>query len=121
MPKKASILAGGAVLAALVIASCNSSGSSVQLAVMSGVNTAEMISLQDAVAAALERVPGGFAVEVGLEIEEDDEEREPAAYEVVIYVEADQKMVEAEVDAYTGEVLEVEVQEDGEEDEEEGR
>ncbi len=61
-------------------------------------------------------MPGGFAVEAGLEIEDDDEV-EPAAYEVVLYVAKDEQMIEVEVDAYTGDVLEVEVQEDGDEEE----
>jgi uncharacterized membrane protein YkoI len=114
MLQRASLLGGlGAILA---LCSCDPSTSSTRLAVMSGVDTAEMITLQDAVAAALEEVPGGFAVEVALEIEDDDEV-EPAAYEVVVYVDADQQMIEVEIDAYSGDVLEVEIEEDGDEDE----
>jgi len=106
------MLRAAALLASwlIMVASCNSSPG--RLARMSALDTSAMIPLADAIAIARDRVPGGFPVEAALELEDDDE-NEPPAYEVVLYVAAEQQLIEVEVHAITGEVLEVEVQEDG--------
>lgn len=78
-------------------------------------DTTGFIPMGQAIAAAQEKVPGGFAVAAMLEIEED--EPEPPAFEVV-FVSADRKWVEVEVDAKTGEVLEVESEGEGGDDDE---
>ncbi len=98
----------------VILAGCQSTGSS-QLALMEGIDTTNMISLADAVAAAQVEVPDGFAIEAVLEIEDDDE-NEPAAWEVVFHVAGQNQIVEVEVDAYDGHVVEVEIGEDGEDD-----
>lgn len=98
----------------VILVGCQGPGSS-QLALMDGVDTSQMITLADAVAAAQERVPDGFAIEAELEIEDDDE-NEPPAWEVVFHVAGDNQIVEVEVDAFDGRVLEVEIGEDGEDD-----
>lgn len=76
-------------------------------------DTTGFIPIAQAIATAQEKVPGGVAVAAMLEIEED--EPEPPAFEVV-FVSADKKWVEVEVDAKTGAVLEVETEGEGADD-----
>ena len=96
-----------------IFCACNSSSSFLDQ--MRQMDTATMLTLSDALAIAQTEVPGGFAVEAELEIEDDDE-NEPPAYEVVFYVPADDQLVEVEVHAFTGEVLEVEDEDEGDDD-----
>jgi uncharacterized membrane protein YkoI len=77
-----------------------------------------MISLIEAVTVAHKAVPDGFAIEAELEME--DDEGEPPAWEVLLYVGADGRLIEVEVHAYTGAVLELEVESEGEGDEGDG-
>jgi uncharacterized membrane protein YkoI len=83
---------------------------------MASLDQSSVISLSEALAIAQQDVPGGFVVEAALELEDDDEQ-EPPAYEVVLYVAADNQIIEVEVHAITGEVLEVEIEDDGDDDE----
>ena len=96
----------------VVLASC---GSSDRLSRMAGLETDQMITLSEAIDVAAAEVPDGFVIEAVLEVEDDDE-NEPPAYEVVLYVRAEEQLIEVEVDAFSGEVLEVEVGEDDGED-----
>lgn len=105
------------LLAALALsASCNSGVSSKVMA-LSAADLQSFIPLTQALDIAKQEVPDGVPVEVELEIEDDDE-NEPPAFEVVLFVPGSNVLMEVEVDAKTGKVLEVEVEEDGEDDEE---
>ena len=92
-----------------------SSGPSKRLAALEGVDTTGMITLARALEIAQGRVPDGFALEAKLELDDDDE-NEPPAWEVALYVAAQAQVIEVEVHAMTGAVLEVEVEEDGAEE-----
>lgn len=97
----------------VAVAGC---GSSDRLSRMAGLETDQMITLSEAIDVAAAEVPDGFVIEAVLEVEDDDE-NEPPAYEVVLYVRAEEQLIEVEVDAFSGEVLEVEVgDDDGEDD-----
>lgn len=102
---------GPSALLLVLFGSCSSSGAG-RAARMRTVDTSAMITLDNAVAIAQAQVPNGFAIEAVLEVEDDDEQ-EPPAYEVVFWVPATQQVIEVEVHAMTGAVLEVEVEEDG--------
>ena len=99
-------------------AGCGNKYSKITLAQLDGVDTSQFITLAEAVDIAQLEVPDGFAVEAILEIEDDDE-NEPPAYEVSLFVDGRNEIIEVEVHALTGEVLEVGVREDGEDDESE--
>jgi hypothetical protein len=98
------------LLLAFLVAACSSSS---LLESMAGLDTEQMITLEEAVTIARTEVPNGFAVEVQLEVEDDDEQESPA-YEIVLYVAEDNQLMEVEVHAATGEVLEVGAQQEGE-------
>ncbi|MBI2896605.1 MAG: PepSY domain-containing protein [Deltaproteobacteria bacterium] len=106
-------------LLALVFAlatSCSGSGaSSKRAALLADVDFGSLVGLAEAIAIAQEEVPGGIPVEAGLEIEDDDE-NEPAAYEVALFDPGTNELIEVEVDAATGDVLEVEVEDDADEE-----
>lgn len=104
------------VLGAMALVGCESES---RLDVMRSVDTNRFIPLGEALQIAQKEVPDGFPIEAELEIEDDDEE-EPAAYEVGLYVASREQMVEVEVDAVTGAVLEVEIEEDDGEDDDDG-
>ena len=98
----------------LILTSCQNVASD-RLALMGATDTTLMLDLSEAVAIAQEQVPNGFAMAVELELEDDDE-NEPPAYEVLFYESAEDQLIEVEVHAFTGDVLEVEVEEDGGDD-----
>lgn len=102
-------------LAAGLATGCNGSSSG-RLAAMRQLDTAGMLSIAEALAIAQEAVPEGYPVSVALEVEDDDEE-EPPAYEVSFYLSAEDQILEVEVDAFTGAILEMEIEEDGGEEE----
>ena len=97
---------------ATALAGCESES---RLDLMQSADTASLIPLREALQIAQKEVPDGFPVEAELEIEDDDE-REPAAYEIGLYLATEQQIVEVEVDAVTGAVLEVEEEEEEEDD-----
>ena len=86
-----------AVLAAMLM-SCNSTPS-LSVALLSAADMDSMVPLTEAVAIAQEHVPGGVAVEAKL------------------FVAGQNQLLAVEVHAMTGAVLEVEVGEDGPDDE----
>ena len=98
-------------LTAGLATSCNGSSSS-RLSAMRQLDTDGMLTLAEALAIAQEAVPDGYPVGAGLELEDDDEE-EPPAYEVSLYLAADDQILEVEIHAFTGAILEMEVEEDG--------
>lgn len=111
-------------LAAATLSSCTGSGaSSKRAALLADVDFDSLIGLPAAIAAAQAEVPDGIPVEAELELEDDDE-NEPAAYEVALFDPGTNELIEVEVDAATGEVLEVEVEDDadeeGEDDDDDG-
>ena len=117
------------LLAVALLLGCSSSGSSVTAARLSNVDMSNFISLSEAIDIAQQEVPDGFAVEAELEVEDDDDDdddgdgdddNEATSYEVKFFVAGANQIIEVAVDATTGEVLEVEVSEDHEDDESEG-
>jgi len=81
-------------------------------ALMSGsVDHGDLITLARAVELAHAEIPGAFALEAELELEDDDE-NEPPAYEVTLLVLDDGRVLEVEVHAQTGAVLEIEEEDD---------
>lgn len=82
---------------------------------LAAADLAAMIPLADAVTIAAPHVPGGTAVGAVLEITDDDE-REPPAWEVSFFVAGSNQVIDVEVHAITGAVLEVEVEDDGPDD-----
>ncbi len=102
----------GSVLFLLVTPGCGNSPWHGKLQALSSFDTAGTIPITEAIGIALEYLGGGFAIEAELEIEDDDE-NEPPAYEVVVYLQAESMLMEVEVHAKTGQVLEVEVAEEG--------
>lgn len=89
----------------LALAGCNSTSGNGHVARSGDLDTTGMITLEQAVAAASAAVPGGWAIEAELEIED---EGEPPAYEVVFHIPGAAYVTDVEVDAYTGEILEIE-------------
>jgi|GEM_PF-5976732 len=97
-----------AALLLLLVAACSATSDG-QRSALTSANVPDMISLIDAVTIAQAEVPDGMAVEAELELEDDDD---PPAYEVVFFVRDATQLIEVEVHAFTGEVLEVEVDDD---------
>lgn len=106
-----------ALLAVGLFAGCGNKYSKITLAQLDGVDTSRFITLAEAVDIAQNEVPDGFAIEAILEIEDDDED-EPPVYEVALFVDGSNEIIEVEVHAETGAVLEVETRENGEDDDE---
>lgn len=105
---------------ALILFLAGCTASSDEIAAMRGLDTGSMVSLAEAIQIAKKEVPDGFPIEAELEIEDDDEEEdEPTAYEVVLYVADLDVLMEVEVDAFTGAVLEVEVEDEGDDHDDE--
>ncbi len=104
-----------ALVAALAISCTGSGASSKRAALLADVDFGSLIALPEAIAIAQGEVPDGVPVEAELEIEDDDE-NEPAAYEVGLFDPGTNQLIEVEVDAATGEVLEVEVEDDADEE-----
>jgi len=103
--------------AALALAlGCHGSSPGRRAAQLSGMDLDGIVTLQDALAAAQAEVPDGIAIGAQLEIEDDDEV-EPAAWEVSFFVPGDDQVIEVEIDASSGDVLEVEIEEDAGEQE----
>jgi uncharacterized membrane protein YkoI len=101
------------LIAILAIGCQGSTGTSV--AKLQSADLTTMITLEDAMAAAAGHVPGGMAISVTLELTDDDE-NEPPAWEVSYFVPGSNQIIDVEVHAVTGEVLEVSVEEDGPDD-----
>ena len=102
------------LLVALLAIGCQS-GTGTSVAALQAADLGTMITLEDALAASAGRVPGGTPISVVLELTDDDE-NEPPAWEVSYFVAGANQIVDVEVHAHTGEVLEVEVEEDGPDD-----
>ncbi len=94
----------------VLFAACDTS-SSRRGARMGDLDTSTLITLERALEIARGEVPEGFPVEAELELEDSDED-EPPAWEVELFVKGDNQLVEVEVHAQTGEVLEIEVEGD---------
>lgn len=88
------------------------------ISAMKKVDTSKLIGLAKALEIAKAKVPSGVPISAELEIEDEDE-KEPPAYEVKFYVSGSDKITEVEVHAMTGKVLEVE-QEGAVDDEDDG-
>ena len=101
-------------LAALLLLGCQS-GTGTSVAALQAADLTSMITLEDAMAAASGQVPGGMPISVVLELEDDDE-NEPPAWEVSYFVPGTNQIIDVEVDAHTGSVIEVSVEEDGPDD-----
>jgi len=107
-----------AILAAALAfsAACSSDSDSERLEGMIESDVSQLITAEKALSVARAAVPGGVAVE--LELELDDDGDEPATWEALMYVADKRQLVEVEIDAMTASVLEIEVEaeEDDEED-----
>lgn len=102
------------IAVALGLAGCEGSGSS-RAALMADMDLSTLVTLEEAMAIAQNEVPGGYPVGSVLELEDDDED-EPPAWEVSYFVQGSNHILEVEVHALTGEVLEVEIEDDAEDD-----
>ena len=98
----------------LALAGC-SGGSSSTAAALSEMDLENMLTLDDALAIARAEVPDGYTIGAELELEDDDED-EPPAWEVSLFVPGSATIMEVEIHYQTGEVLEVEVEDDGPDD-----
>ncbi|MCC7381006.1 MAG: PepSY domain-containing protein [Deltaproteobacteria bacterium] len=98
-------------LALPLLPACSPGLGSVSSALMSRTDTSKLIPIERAISAATARV-AGTPIAAVLEIDDQDEP-EPPAYEVVIFASDTGDMMEVEVHAETGEVLEVERADDG--------
>jgi uncharacterized membrane protein YkoI len=107
------------LLVVLLLPGCQS-GTGASVAALQAADLGTMISLEDALAAAAGHVPGGTPISVVLELTDDDE-NEPPAWEVSYFVAGSNQIIDVEVDAHTGRVTEVSVEEDGPDDDGEGR
>lgn len=103
-----------AVLGVLGLGACEGAGSS-RAALMADMDLSTLVTLDEARAIAQEQVPDGYLIGAELEIEDDDE-NEPPAWEVSYFVQGSTQIMEVEVHALTGEVLEVEIEDDSEDD-----
>jgi hypothetical protein len=101
-------------------AACQGAPAGRSVAALQALDLASFISADEALARAAGQVPDGIAVAVNLEVEDDDEQ-EPAAWEVSYFVPGRNQIVDVEIDAVSGAVLEVEVEEDGPDDDEGAR
>jgi uncharacterized membrane protein YkoI len=98
----------------LLAAGCQSNPAHTARA-LAAADLATMIPLTEALSIAQTEVPDGVAVGAVLEVEDDDE-KEPPAWEVSFFVAGANQVIDVEVDAVTGAVLEVEVEDDGPDD-----
>ena len=104
------------LLCIALLLGCSSSAPSATAAKLAKLDVESFISLGAALEIAQKEVPNGFAIEAELEVEDEDE-NEPPAFEIEFFVAGENQIIEVEVDAKTGEVLEVEVEDDDEDDE----
>ena len=102
-------IAGGCILA-LSAAGCGGGDTSQG----STGDRGDLISEEEAVAIAQAEVPGGAFVHAEFDTEDADE-AEPR-WEVEFYVAAEDAIVQVEVHAVTGEVLEIKVEDDEDDD-----
>ena len=100
----------------VLLVSCGNGTGSLSSSLLTDLDTSQLISMSRAAEIAVAEV-GGFAVRAELELEDDDE-NEPPAWEVTVFVSGANDLMEVEVHAMSGEVLEVEVSDDGMEDDE---
>jgi len=73
-------------------------------------DVSQYIAIDDAIASARAEVPDGTVLEAALEIEDDADE--PSTFEVLLLRSEEAKLIEVEIDAVTGEVLEVSHEDD---------
>ena len=99
-------------LLALLTASCGQSGK-MTASVISGLDTANMIPVTDAITIASNTLPGGFVAGAKLDLEDangGDPENEPLSYEVEIFTSETGELWHVGVDAKTGAITEREVE-----------
>ncbi len=78
---------------------------------LAALDTAGMIPLTQAIAAAEEALAGGYVAGAALDMEDpDDNEKEPLQYEVVVYTAETNQVWHVGVNATTGEIIEKEVE-----------
>ena len=102
-------IASGCILA-LAAAGCGGGDTSQSSTSVRG----DLISEVEAIAIAQAEVPGGAFVRAELDLADDDE-AEPR-WELEFYVAADDAIIQVEVHAVTGEVLEIKVEGDEDDD-----
>lgn len=96
------------------LAGCEGAGST-RAALMADMDLSSLVTLEEAMAIAQTEVPDGYPIGTELELEDDDE-NEPPAWEVSYFVQGQGHIIEVEVHAFSGEVLEVEIEDDEDDD-----
>jgi len=112
MTKRISLLVLSLTILGLT-SSCSSAGSS-RAALMAQMDLSTLVPIADALAIGQAQVPGGVPAGVELELDDDDE-NEPPAWEASFFDPASGQIIEVEIHAMTGQVLGLEVEDDGDE------